>query len=68
MSLLLAPKRAKFLLCNFQFMLVVAAAGLRVDSSNKLQERLRFLRDMLGVEHAIFFTFEGESCWMRAVH
>jgi hypothetical protein len=35
--------------------------GLRVDNkSSQLQERLHFLRDMIGVEHAMFFTFEGE--------
>lgn len=40
---------------------LVARLGLRVDNkSNKLQERLIFLRDMMGVEHAMFFTFEGE--------
>lgn len=38
---------------------LVVRMGLRVDNkSNKLQERLRFLRDMMGVEHAAFFTFE----------
>jgi len=37
---------------------LVCRMGLRVDSS-KLQERLHFLRGMMGVENAIFFTFEG---------
>lgn len=41
---------------------MVVRMGLRVDNkTNKLQERLRFLRDMMGVEHAAFFTFEGRE-------
>jgi hypothetical protein len=40
---------------------LVVRMGLRVDNkSSQLQERLHFLRDMMGVEHAMFFTFEGE--------
>jgi hypothetical protein len=41
---------------------LVCRMGLRVDNKDsKLQERLHFLRDMMGVEHALFFTFEGEA-------
>lgn len=41
---------------------MVVRMGLRVDNkTNQLQERLRFLRDMMGVEHAAFFTFEGRE-------
>lgn len=32
--------------------------GLRVEEGCKLQERLHFLRDMLRVEHGMFFTME----------
>jgi hypothetical protein len=40
---------------------LVCRMGLRVDNKDsKLQERLHFLRDMMGVEHALFFTFEGK--------
>jgi hypothetical protein len=40
---------------------LVCRMGLRVENKqdSKLHERLRFLRDMMGVEHAGFFTFEG---------
>lgn len=41
---------------------LVCRMGLRLDDKgNKLQERLHFLRDMMGVEHAMFFTFEGKG-------
>lgn len=43
---------------------LVCSMGLRVDNKNTLQERLHFLRDMMGVEHAMFFTFEG-ACVAR---
>lgn len=45
---------------------MVVRMGLRVDNkTNKLQERLRFLRDMMGVEHAAFFTFEGREAMLK---